>query len=106
MLATKERYVFALLCSCLLFCISNCFLYFPLWAGNKEPVEERVQELDRLNKQIVRTIPDTPRYGQIDLKAKVLQKNGTVSASIQVLSMGTTATKAGNTETKSSTPQK
>ncbi len=40
-------------------------------AGNKEMVEETVQELDDLNKQAVQQIPDLPEDGSVDMKANV-----------------------------------
>ncbi len=56
------------------------------WAGNKEMVEEQVKELDELNKQVIRKIPDIPKNGHIDVKAKVLQKDkGAATADIQQL---------------------
>lgn len=45
----------------------------PAFAGNKEMVEKRVQELDTLNKQVVQTIPELPKDGEIFLKARVRQ---------------------------------
>jgi len=39
-------------------------------------VEKRIQELDQLNKQIVRQLPELPKDGFIDLKAKVYKING------------------------------
>lgn len=53
------------------------FLTSPLHAaGNKEMVEKEVQELDRLNKRIVEKLPEMPKNGVIDLKARVYEKNG------------------------------
>lgn len=40
-------------------------------AGNKEMVEQTVQELDDLNKQAVQQIPDLPEDGSVDMKANV-----------------------------------
>jgi hypothetical protein len=40
-------------------------------AGNKEMVEQNVQELDELNKQAVKQIPDLPRSGKVKMKADV-----------------------------------
>jgi len=63
-----------------LFMLVGCFLWSGLGnqatAGNKEMVDENVQELDKLNKQAVKQIPNLPRTGTIDLKAKVFYKDG------------------------------
>jgi hypothetical protein len=40
-------------------------------AGNKQMVEQSVEELDELNKQAVRQIPDLPESGQVNMKADV-----------------------------------
>lgn len=106
MFLVKTRNVFFVRHLFFLFCLSNFFTHLSSWAVNKEMVEERVQELDQLNKQILKTIPDIPRYGQIDLKVKVSQINGTVSACIQKLVIGTTTIETKNTEPKCSPPQK
>lgn len=53
-----------------------------LWAGNEEIVEERVQELDELNKEIIEQLPDVPEDGKIKLKAGVIQKDGEVDFTI------------------------
>ena len=45
-------------------------------AGNKEMVEEAVQELDTLNKQAIEQLPEIPRDGIIDLKADVTYQDG------------------------------
>lgn len=44
-------------------------------AGNKEMVEKSVEELDELNKQAVRQIPDLPVKGQVNIKADVTYEN-------------------------------
>ncbi len=41
------------------------------WAGNKQMVEKTVEELDDLNKQAVKQIPDLPEDGKVDMKARV-----------------------------------
>lgn len=41
------------------------------WAGNKQMVEKTVEELDDLNKQAVQQIPDLPKDGTVDMKARV-----------------------------------
>lgn len=51
-------------------------------AGNREMVEQRVQELDDLNKQAVGQIKELPSHGQVDLKAHVILQNGTPSIEI------------------------
>ncbi|KPJ97716.1 MAG: hypothetical protein AMK71_12795 [Nitrospira bacterium SG8_35_4] len=40
-------------------------------AGNKQMVEQSVAELDELNRQAVRQIPDLPESGQVRIKADV-----------------------------------
>ncbi len=44
-------------------------------AGNKEMVEETVQELDELNIQAVEQITDLPKDGTVNLKAGVTYEN-------------------------------
>lgn len=51
-------------------------------AGNKEMVEQRVQELDDLNRQVVGQIKELPSDGQVDLKAHVIVQDGTPSVEI------------------------
>ncbi len=41
------------------------------WAGNKQMVEKTVEELDELNKEAVQQIPDLPKDGKVDMKARV-----------------------------------
>jgi len=43
----------------------------PVWAGNKEMVEKEVQDLDHLNKEALKNIPDIPEDGRIEIKADV-----------------------------------
>ena len=45
-----------------------------VWAGNKWMIESEVQKLDRMNKQAVEEIPDLPRDGRIELKAKAVPR--------------------------------
>ncbi len=52
------------------------------WAGNEEIIEERIEELDTLNKEVMDQVPDIPENGKINLKATVIQKDGTVDLSI------------------------
>lgn len=40
-------------------------------AGNREMIEDTVQELDELNKQAVSQIPDLPKDGKVYMKANV-----------------------------------
>jgi len=42
-------------------------------------VEERVQEMDDLNKQMVNQIPCFPRDGKVDAKAKVSSESGKIN---------------------------
>ena len=49
---------------------------YPAVAGNLEMVEEKIKELDKLNKEVVRQIPDLPESGTVDLKAKVFLRDG------------------------------
>lgn len=48
------------------------------WAGNKKMVEERTKELDELNKQAVRQLPNLPRDGSIELKSNVTYEEGEI----------------------------
>ncbi len=52
------------------------------WAGNEEIIEERIEELDSLNKEAIEQVPDIPENGKINLKATVIQKDGTVDLTI------------------------
>ena len=48
-----------------------------LWAGNREMVENRVYELDKLNKEAVSRIAGQPENGKINIKVKVIpEKDG------------------------------
>ena len=46
------------------------------WAGNKEIVEEQIEELDDLNKEVVEQIPDIPENGKIKLKSRRHSEGG------------------------------
>lgn len=52
------------------------------WAGNEEIIEEQIQELDALNKEIVEQVPGIPESGKINLKAHVIQMEGAVDITI------------------------
>ncbi|MDQ1330378.1 MAG: hypothetical protein QG578_641 [Thermodesulfobacteriota bacterium] len=43
-----------------------------LWAGNREMVEKRVDELDKLNKEAVTRIAGEPESGKINFKVRVI----------------------------------
>ncbi len=45
-------------------------------AGNKEMVEDTIQELDTLNRQAVQQLPDLPQSGTVELKAGVTYQDG------------------------------
>lgn len=63
---------------CILFLLSS-YLFSPIaWAGNKTITEERVEELDTVNKQVIEQIPDVPENGSLAVTAKVLNKEWTV----------------------------
>ncbi|MFO7665814.1 MAG: hypothetical protein R6V76_04290 [Desulfobacterales bacterium] len=56
-------------------------LVFPLLsstAGNMEMVEDRTEEMDNLNKQMVSQIPDLPKDGKVDAKARVTNESGRI----------------------------
>ena len=56
-------------------------LIFPLLsstAGNREIVEDRTEEMDNLNKQMVSQIPDLPKDGKVDAKARVTNEGGKI----------------------------
>lgn len=56
-------------------------------------VDERIQEMDDLNKQMVRQIPDLPRDGKVDVKAKVSSESGKINFEIyQIKSVAKEAT--------------
>lgn len=46
------------------------------WAGNKRMVEDRVRELDEVNKQMLQQVEDKPKDGTIEVKAKVTERQG------------------------------
>lgn len=71
-----------------------CFCPLSL-AGNKVIVEDRVQELDELNKRVIQQIPSIPEYGHIDMKAKVLHGKWRVNFKIYQQKMTITNTKSG-----------
>jgi hypothetical protein len=48
-----------------------------LWAGNRKMVENRVDELDRLNREAVKQVAGEPESGVINIKVRVIpEKNG------------------------------
>ena len=48
-----------------------------LWAENREMVEKRVDELDKLNKEAVNRIAGQPESGKINIKVRVIpEKDG------------------------------
>lgn len=47
------------------------------WAGNRAMVEKRIEELDRLNRSVVRQVTDLPREGRVNVRARV-RPEGTV----------------------------
>jgi hypothetical protein len=56
-------------------------LIFPILsstAGNREMVENRTQEMDDLNKQMVDQIPNLPKDGKVDAKARVTNERGRI----------------------------
>lgn len=59
-------------------------LLFPAldWAGNKEHVENRVEELDNMNKKIVSGFPGIPKNGTIKYKAIVTESSNSPQVKI------------------------
>lgn len=47
-----------------------------VWAGNRAMVEQRTKELDETNKQAVGQLPDLPKDGTVNIKAKASYKEG------------------------------
>lgn len=48
-----------------------------LWAGNREMIGNRVDELDKLNKEAVKQIAGQPEKGKINIKIRVIpEKDG------------------------------
>jgi len=45
-------------------------------------VDERIQEMDDLNKQMVKQIPGLPRDGKVDAKAKVSSEGGKLNLEV------------------------
>lgn len=45
-------------------------------AGNREMVEENVRELDELNRDAIRQIPELPSRGVVEVDAYVLYQKG------------------------------
>ncbi len=61
----------------LIFVLATGPFSMTLWAGNKEHVEQRVEDIDQLNKDIIKEFPDIPQYGTIEYKAHVKEgENG------------------------------
>lgn len=52
-------------------------LLFPAldWAGNKEHVENRVEDLDNMNKEIVSGFSDIPKNGTVKYKAIITESS-------------------------------
>ena len=42
-----------------------------VWGGNRKMIEQRVEELDRINREVVQQVPDLPRDGRVHVRAKV-----------------------------------
>jgi len=60
-----------------------CLAVLVLWtfpavvaAGNREMIENEVNEMDSLNRQAVGSLPDLPDRGRVDLKADVRYEKG------------------------------
>ena len=73
-------------------CLIACF-FSTSYAGNKEMVDERIQEMDDMNKQMVKQIPGLPRDGKVDAKAKVSSESGKINFEVyQIKSVAKEAT--------------
>ena len=48
------------------------------FAGNKKLVDKRTVEMDGQNKQMVRQIPNLPKNGTVDAKARVVNEGGSL----------------------------
>jgi len=73
-------------------CLIACF-FSTTYAGNKDMVDERIQEMDDLNKQMVKQIPGLPKDGKVDAKAKVSSESGKINFEVyQVKSVAKEAT--------------
>lgn len=53
-------------------------LFTPAFAGNKKMVDKRTVEMDGQNKQMVRQIPNLPKNGTVDAKARVVNEGGSL----------------------------
>lgn len=62
----------------LVVCLFAVFSVALSTAGNKEMVDNRVQEMDDLNKQMVGQIPNLPKDGKVDAKARVTNEGGSI----------------------------
>jgi hypothetical protein len=71
------RYIISLICL-LSFLFIATFSSAAI-AGNKEMVEERVKEMDDLNKEMVKQIPDLPKSGKVEAKANVTTEGGKIN---------------------------
>ncbi|MCP5004759.1 MAG: hypothetical protein GY941_12590 [Planctomycetes bacterium] len=92
---TGKKYIFTgavIYFACLL---SLCTLDPTTLAGNKSIIEERVQELDTVNKLVIEKIPDLPENGTLSLTAKVLNKEWIVDFIIQDQNASGSNTKSG-----------
>ena len=54
------------------------FFFSTSYAGNKDMVDERIKEMDDVNKQMVKQIPGLPMNGKVDAKAKVSSESGKI----------------------------
>jgi hypothetical protein len=52
-------------------CCAGVLAAAPVWGGNREMIEQRVEELDALNRSVVQQIPDLPQNGTVKIKARV-----------------------------------
>ncbi|MDQ1330368.1 MAG: hypothetical protein QG578_631 [Thermodesulfobacteriota bacterium] len=70
-------------CNRILICILTVCLissfFSTTYAGNKEMVDERIQEMDDQNKQMVKQIPGIPKDGKVDAKARVTSESGKIN---------------------------
>lgn len=51
--------------------LTLCLLPVSAWCGNQSMVEKRVQELAKLNQQLLEQEPSIPKEGHLELKAHV-----------------------------------
>ncbi|SDU35542.1 hypothetical protein [Desulfobacula phenolica] len=73
----KQKFLFLILAVMVNFSAITCCITSDVWGGNKQHVEERVEELNTLNKVIINQEIKIPKSGKIKFKATVIENEKT-----------------------------